>query len=134
MTSAGDVDMSLHGTYYVLPRALVCLAMAALLALFAGAYSVFSFNPRAAAWHFRLTIASIAVYWVSFYLWGAWAGGRAGIQGLMHGTTPPLGTAIMALFVLSTLAVLASPLVSFVSFALGWAGGHDEAASPRTSA
>jgi heme/copper-type cytochrome/quinol oxidase subunit 1 len=124
LASEGGVDLSLHGTYYVFPPSLVCLMMAALLGLFAGAYSIFPFSPRAAAWHFWLTAASIAVFWFSFYLWGAWSGARLGTQALTSPSTPALETAIAATFVLSTLVVLLSPAIFVMNLALEWARGR----------
>lgn len=124
MASGGGVDLLLRDTYYVLPPSLVCLAMAALLALFAGAYSIFPFSPRAAAWHFWLTSASIAVFWLSFYLWGARTGGRLGTPALTSPSTPALETAIAATFVLSTLVVLASPAIFVINLAIEWATRH----------
>jgi heme/copper-type cytochrome/quinol oxidase subunit 1 len=121
MASAGDVDLTLHGTYYVLPPSLVCLMMAALLAFFAGAYSIFPFSPQAAAWHFWLTGAGIAVFWLSFYLWGASMGERLGTQALTSPSTPPLETAIAGTFALSTLVVLLSPAIFVISLAFAWA-------------
>jgi hypothetical protein len=121
MASEGGVDFYLHGTYFVLPPSLVCLVMAALLALFAGAYSIFPFRPRVATWHFWLTAGSIAVYWLSFYLWGARVGGRLGTQALTSPATPALETSIAVTFVFSTLVVLLSPAILVVNLALAWA-------------
>jgi heme/copper-type cytochrome/quinol oxidase subunit 1 len=121
MASAGDVDLTLHDTYYVLPRSLVCLMMAALLALFAGAYSFLPFRPQVAAWHFWMTGAGVAVYWLSFYLWGASVGERLGTQALTSPAIRPFETAIAGTFVLATLVVLLSPAILFVNLALGWA-------------
>jgi heme/copper-type cytochrome/quinol oxidase subunit 1 len=128
MASAGDVDLSLGGAYYVLPVFLVCLAMASLLALFAGAYSIFRFSPRVSAWHFWLTVASIAVYWLSFYLWGTRDGGRLGMLTLERASMPPLETAIAAAFVLSTVVVILSPAIFVMNLALEWARGRQRTA------
>jgi heme/copper-type cytochrome/quinol oxidase subunit 1 len=124
MNSAGDVDLTLHGTYYVLPRALICLMMAALLAVFAAAYSIFSFRPRPATWHFWPTVASIVLFWLAFFLWGTLAGERLGTQALTNPSTPPLETAIAVAFVLSTLLLLLSPAILVMNLALEWARIH----------
>ena len=120
MVSAGGVDLLLHDAYYVLPPSLVCLMMAALLALFAGAYSFLPFSSHAAAWHFWLTGGGVAVYWLSFYLWGASGGERLGTQALTSASRP-LETAIAATFVLATLAVLFSPAIFVVNLVFEWA-------------
>jgi heme/copper-type cytochrome/quinol oxidase subunit 1 len=121
MASAGDVDLLLHDTYYVLPPSLVCLMMAALLALFAGAYSIFPLSPRVAAWHFWPTVASIAVYWLSFYLWGARDGGRLGMLTFENASMPAQEIAIAGAFVLSTVVLILSPATFVMNLALEWA-------------
>jgi heme/copper-type cytochrome/quinol oxidase subunit 1 len=121
MASQGDVDLTLHGTYYVLPVSLVCLAMAALLALFAGAYSISRLSPRVATWHFWLTVGGIAVYWLALYLWGVRDGGRLGMLTFENPSVPTLETAIAAAFILCAVVVILSPVIFVMNLALEWA-------------
>ena len=107
-------DVQIHDTYFVLRPAMVCLGMALLLFLFAAVYSAVSLKFQFAGCHFWWTTTAILGFWASFIFWEWFS---------QHGAAGPPGTSAllaMVLFVFSTFAFLASPLMFVINLGLAF--------------
>jgi heme/copper-type cytochrome/quinol oxidase subunit 1 len=104
---AGDLDLQVHDTYFVLSPRTVFLGMAVSVAIFASTYYVLSERMRAASWHFWVTVLGLAVFWISFYLWG-----HVLMQHATAQADPRLEVGIGVAFLVSGLTLLGS-LVMF---------------------
>jgi heme/copper-type cytochrome/quinol oxidase subunit 1 len=112
LAARAGVDFQLHDTYFVLSPDRVFFVMAALCGMFAAAYAAFPMNPRAAAWHYWVTVIGIAGFWLSFYAWQYLIAQRSTSQSI----APRVETATALAFVLSFIVMLFSPAIFAVNF------------------
>jgi hypothetical protein len=106
-----DVSIVVHEAGYVFPPSTVFLVMASFLCFFAATYSLWPLplNNKAAAWHYWITTAAIAAFWLCFYFFAFKAPRESGLG--LYQTAALLGQFVSVIVILLAQAIFVVNLI-----------------------